>query len=223
MLQNKIIGVIGPKGSGKSYRSAKLFAQCHCAILYDIAHDEDYYQHATLITNDTAQLFKELRKWKDSDDSAIETGGERVPFRAIYQVQNSDLMPKGKELIYLTATPVVEECYFVGNCTLFLDEAHELCSQYSIDWRLRKVVRLARHQQLNIVWISQSMNEIHREIRRNTDEYHFYKIHEPRDLEAIGERCGEECAVKVSQLQRLKRENGKLIPGTCLVWVSDEQ
>lgn len=194
-----------------------MFAQCRCAVLYDIAHDEDYYPYATLITNDTTQLIRELRRWTDDSNP------DKEPFRAIYQVKESDLMPKGKELIYLTATPVAEECYNIGNCTLFLDEAHELCSQWSIDWRLRKVVRLARHQQLNIIWISQSMNEIHREIRRNTDEYHFYKIHEPRDLEAIKERCGEECAIKVAGLQRLKRENGKLIPGTCLVWVSDEQ
>lgn len=214
MLQNRIIGIIGPKGSGKTYRAAKMFSTCRCAVLYDIAHDEAYYEHATLVTNDTSQLFKELRNW---DAEGTE------PFRAIYPVQSADLMPKGKELVYLTATPIVEECFAIGNCTLFLDEAHELCSQYSIDWRLRKVVRLSRHQQLNIVWISQSMNEIHREIRRNTDEYHFYKIHEPRDLEAIEDRCGPECASRVAQLQRLKREGGKLVPGTCFVWVSDEQ
>lgn len=207
MLQNRIRAVIGPKGSGKSYRSAKMFAMCKRAVLYDIAHDEDYYRHATHIVTDTQQLFKVMRREEE--------------FRAIYVVSEADLMPKGKELIYISAVPVVEECFFIGNMTLFLDEAHELCTQWSIDWRIRKVVRLARHQQLNIVWISQSMNEIHREIRRNTDEYHFFKIHEPADLEAIKLRCGEPCALKVASLLRLKKH--PFTPGTCFVWVSDEQ
>jgi ABC-type dipeptide/oligopeptide/nickel transport system ATPase component len=209
MLQNRIIGIIGPKGSGKSYRAARMFKLCKRAVLYDIARDVGYYQNATYIVNDTTQLFKIIRKEEE--------------FRIVYQVQDGDLLPKGKELIYTTATPIAEECFYTGNITLFLDEAHELCTQWSIDWRLRKVIRLSRHQQLNVVWISQSMNEIHREIRRNTDEYHFYKIHEPRDLEAIVDRCGEYTSAKVANLKRLKRENGRVVPGECFVWVSDEQ
>jgi len=204
ILQNKITGIVGPKGSGKTYQAAKEFAREDRALVYQIVRTNDEYDlYATHITDDLVTASKIMRK--------------EEKFRVVYKVPDGDIIPRGKELVYTSLVPLAEECYLEGNMTLFLDEAHEFCSQWVIDWRLRKIFRLARNQRLNITWVAQGM-EVHREIRRNTDEHVFFFIWEPGDLEKIRERCGEATAERVAQLRRLKQEGQKVIPAEYLVW-----
>jgi hypothetical protein len=204
ILQNKITGIVGPKGSGKTYQAAKEFAREDRALVYQIVRTNDEYDlYATHITDDLVTAAKIMRKEKK--------------FRVVYKVPDGDIIPRGKELVYTSLVLLAEESYLEGNMTLFLDEAHEFCNQWVIDWRLRKIFRLARNQRLNITWVAQSM-EVHREIRRNTDEHVFFFIWEPGDLEKIRERCGEATAERVSQLRRLKEEHGHVIPAEYLVW-----
>jgi hypothetical protein len=208
MPQNRIIGIIGPKGSGKTYRAARLFGSSNTAVLYDVAHDEEYLPRATHVTNALQHVLRTVEREEE--------------FRVVYQVNDSDIIPRGKELVYTTCVPLVQSCYERGNMTVFLDEAHELCTQWSIDWQLRKIVRLSRHTSMNIVWVSQSVNEIHRDLRRNTDEFHFFKVHEPADLDRIAERCGDVTADRVANLKRLTTTGGKVSPGECLIWTVED-
>ena len=73
---------------------------------------------------------------------------------------------------------------------------------------------------MSIVWIAQSM-EVHREIRRNTDDLYLFRITEPGDLDKIAERCGRITSDRVANLRRLRKENGKAVPGELLFWSVD--
>jgi len=204
ITSNIIRGIVGPKGSGKTYHAARMFGQEDRALVYQIVRTNcEYDVYATHVTDDVISASKVIRK----EDK----------FRVVYKVPDSDIVEVKRELVYISNLPLAEECYLEGNMALYLDEAHELCSQWSIHPRLRKIFRLCRNQRLNITWISQSM-EVHREIRRNSDELILFYMWEPGDLEKIQERCGEQTAQRVSELQRLQEKNGKITPAEFLTW-----
>ncbi len=208
MISNRVIGIVGPKGSGKTYRAARLFGQEDRALMYQPARmNAECDLYATDISH--GDISGCMRRLHDEQ------------FRIVYKVPDSDFIRRGQNLVYASILPLAQTCYEIGRMTLYVDEAHEICNQYTIDPELRRVVRLARNNELNLVWISQSM-EVHREIRRNTDEFYFYRIFEPGDLEKISERCGELTAQRVAGLKRLRLEDGKILAGECLVWTAEE-
>ena len=204
MIENHITGIVGRKGTGKTFRMAKMFCAEERALLYQpVRVNTEADECASHISEgDTKSVYDIL---------------EQDKFRIIYKVPDSDILIRGQQLVYTSALPIVQACYNIGNMTLYLDEAHELCNQYSIDPELRRILRLARNNRLSIVWVAQSM-EVHRELRRGTDDYYFMRITEPGDLDKIKERCGEVTAARVANLKRLRTEGGKTVSGECLVW-----
>lgn len=204
IIQNKIMGIVGPTGSGKTYLAAREFGQEDRALVYQIVRTNiEYDVYATHITDD-------LR-------TAIKTMEREEKYRIVYKVPDSDIVEKGKELDYPSSRIIAQACYDIGNMTLYLDEAHELCDQMKIHPRLRKVIRLGRNNELNVTWIAQSM-EVHREIRRNSRELIMFYMWEPGDLEKIEERCGEQTMQRVTELRRLQQVGNKIIPAEYLVW-----
>lgn len=210
MISNRITGIVGPKGSGKTFRAAKLFAQEDRAVLYQpvrINTEADIYATHICFDGDIASIFDVINR--------------EEKFRIIYKVPDSDYIQRGQNLLYTSILPIATECYNVGNLTLYLDEAHELCNQSTIDPNLRRVLRLARNNRLSVSWVAQSM-EVHRELRRGTEEFYFYRIFEPGDLDKIAERCGVQTAERVANLRRLKETaDGKIVPGECLYWSAE--
>jgi hypothetical protein len=204
MIENNITGIVGRKGSGKTFRMARLFCQEERAVLYQpVRVNSECDACASHISEGDL-------------DSVIRTIETQEHFRIIYKVPDTDIITKGNQLIYLSALPLVSACYNVGNLTLYLDEAHELCNQYTIDPELRRILRLARNNRLNIVWVAQSM-EVHRELRRGTDDYFFLRITEPGDLDKIAERCGKMTAERVRTLRPLFEDKPKG-PTQCILW-----
>lgn len=211
MIENRIIGIVGPKGSGKTYRAARMFG-----------------------TEKRCLLYQPVRVNTEADEFAtdiVETGHvediERIiakdEFRCIYKVQDSEIVYVGKtnRCVYMSAPEVFKSCYNVGSMTLYCDESHKVLNQGACDGEVSRVIELCRNNALNITYIAQSM-EVTREIRRNTDELYLYRLREPGDLEKIEERCGSVTAERVANLRRLRKEGGKIIPGECLHWVMED-
>jgi hypothetical protein len=63
---------------------------------------------------------------------------------------------------------------------------------------------IGRHQEFSMILIAQSFTGIHPAIRKNADEFYFYKIIEPSDLNGIEERCGKEVSEQVRNLRALE-------------------
>jgi hypothetical protein len=201
---NIIRGIVGPKGSGKTYNAARIFGMENRALVYQIVRTNPEYDiFSTHITDDLISACKIMRKEDE--------------FRIVYKVSDSDVVERGRELDYPSSRVLAEECYLEGNVALYLDEAHELCDQMRIHPRLRKIIRLARNQRMDVTWISQSM-EVHREIRRNSDELILFYMWEPGDLEKIEERCGEQTRARVEGLRRLRQQGQEIIPAEYLTW-----
>lgn len=206
MIENNITAFVGRKGTGKTFRMARMFCAQRRAVLYQpVRVNSECDQCATHITDDgdLQSVFDVIRTQEQ--------------FRVIYKVPDSDIVATQRREVYTSILPLAVECYNVGDMTLFIDEAHLICNQMTIDPELRRVLLLARNNQLSIAWVAQSM-EVHRDLRRNTDDFYFTRITEPGDLDKIAERCGDRTAERVAALLPLRKEDGKIVAGQCLFW-----
>jgi hypothetical protein len=206
ITSNKIVGIVGPKGSGKTYIAARQFGREDRAFCYQIVRTNTEYDiFATHVTDDLISAFKVMRK--------------EEKFRIVYKVPDNDfVITKSRRIVYESCPVAANECYMEGGLTLYLDEAQRLIGQEWADPRTLRIIELARNQSMNIVWAAQSM-EVDRAIRRNTDEHIFFYMWEPGDLAKVEERCGTATMERVTQLQRLKElPDGKIIPGEYLTW-----
>jgi hypothetical protein len=84
---------------------------------------------------------------------------------------------------------------------LVIDEAHLLANGRNCPKMLMVSSLVGRHRQLSMILIAQSFSGIHPAIRRNADEFYFWKIIEPSDLDNIRERCGRDVEKQVSELR----------------------
>lgn len=202
-LENRIICIVGPKGTGKTERAARMYGLSDRALVFNVAFDKQYYARSTHIVDDDVITAGEMMR--------------REPkFRISFESEN--LEQAGQGLRYVNLDPLIRECYQRGPMTIFLDEAHLLCSAQCVSPETLRMVYIGRHHLLSSVFIMQRTSGVHPVVRTNADEYHFHQITEPLDLKFIATKCGYEVAEVVQNLRRLKWENGKAVPGQCLVW-----
>lgn len=96
----------------------------------------------------------------------------------------------------------VKLCYLKSDCLMVIDEAHFFCSPHRIPESLSYAVRSGRHRHLSIFYITQSWSAVSRVITSNSNEFVFFRIIEPLDLQGIRERCGEITMRQVSGLKQ---------------------
>src|SRR5215469_18422441 len=87
-----------------------------------------------------------------------------------------------------------------GELLLAVEEIPLLCSASYIPPELGRLVRLGRHRRVSLLWTAQRAAEVSRTLTAMTDVFVLFSCTEPRDLDAIRERCGAEIAEKVSRL-----------------------
>jgi hypothetical protein len=83
---------------------------------------------------------------------------------------------------------------------LCIEEAPLVCTASYIPPVFGKQVRTGRHNRIDQLWTAQRASEVSRTLTGATDVWIFFSQTEPRDLDAIADRCGREIAAKVANL-----------------------
>jgi hypothetical protein len=214
-MQNKIILVIGPKGSGKTYEVCQQIRRMDRVVVFDMVHEQGY---ANIVLEETDKKNAIIIGQPKTFSDAISK--DKKEFKVIYRPINIEMVKNG--LIETNEFgPITKLVFLRGDCWFVIDEAHLLCNSHNCPKELMIANLLGRHRRMSLVLVAQSFTGIHPAIRKNADELLFWRIIEPSDLDGIKERCGKDVAEKVQNLRPLERnpETDELIrPGQMLRW-----
>lgn len=208
-LRNRIVCIVGPKGTGKTETAAGIYGKCDRAVVFNVAHDKQYRVRSTVFLDGDIKSLDKVMRHNDK-------------FRICFE--SDAMIRKGSSMIYVDLDDIILDCMANPPITLFLDEAHLLCKADNVTNETLRAVYISRHHAMSMVFIMQRMAGVHPDIRFNADEYHFFKINEPADIDIIKQKFGKEVAEQVRDLRRLDYVNGRVVPGQQLVWnVEDDK
>jgi len=209
MLQNRVICVVGPKGTGKSFRVCQMYAKSKRALVFNAAFDKEYRVRSThLVHEDVIGAGRVMQK--------------EQTYRICFETEN--VIRKGQNMIYPDLDPIVLACMNNPPMMLIVEEAHMTCSYITATDEILRSVFIGRHHQLDEVYCMHRMSGeggVHPVIRANADEYHIFRLSEPGDLKFVAQKCGADAAYTVANLRRLQEKDGKVIPGQCFVWTTE--
>lgn len=189
-MHNNITLVIGPKGSGKSYETVKLIGEQDRVAVFDMVHETSYETERTTVITGEPKKFYEFLRDNDKFD---------VTYRPVVIIPEENGLVDSPEF-----EPFVKTCFGTGNMTMVIDEAHLLCNSRNCPKALMISNLIGRHRRLSLLLVAQSFTGIHPAIRKNADDYYFWRIIEPSDLDGIANRCGKEVAEQVQALRGLE-------------------
>jgi hypothetical protein len=92
--------------------------------------------------------------------------------------------------------------YRRGNLVLTIEEVAMISMPQWVPENLDRMVRLGRHRDVSLVWTTQRLSEVPRRLTSATDCFVLFAHHEPRDIDAIRQRCGIEVGDLVPRLGR---------------------
>lgn len=176
-LRNRIVGDIGRKGSGKSTVLADTLQTLDRLIVFDPMAEHDWTPNELT----SLDALREFFLWNK----------KRELWAANY-VPSEDLEADLEELSRLV--------YDRGDCTLAVEEIPLVASAGHMPDVFGKLVRTGRHRKVNVYWTAQRAAEVPRTLTSLTDEFIFFSQTEPRDLDAIAARCGNDIADRVAHL-----------------------
>jgi hypothetical protein len=90
--------------------------------------------------------------------------------------------------------------YEFGSVLLVVEEVPIVVKANYLPPTFGRIVRTGRHREIDILWTAQRVSEVSRTLTASTDFWIFFSQTEPRDLDAIAERCGRDTADKVAGL-----------------------
>jgi hypothetical protein len=177
-IQNRIIGVVGRKGSGKSTRVGELLRYCPRYLVFDVMGE-----HAAQNDNrlDSLVELSQFLKWSHKQQT----------FAGIY-VPAGELDEEIEEASRLV--------YARGNLCFICEEVPLYTQAGYMPPLLGKLVRTGRHRQIDICWTAQRAAEAPKTLTSLTDVWVLFSQTEPRDLDALADRCGREVADRVAGL-----------------------
>lgn len=178
-FQNRIIGIVGRKGSGKSTRVATLLKYCPRIFAWDPMGD-----HSDLLPDVFEGIDDELYEY-------FYQASRAKTFAGAY-ISGEDLEGEFEEICQLV--------YYYGHMLFCVEEAPLVCKAGYLPPVFGKIVRTGRHRGIDVLWTAQRASEVSRTLTSATDLWILYSQTEPRDLDAIAERCGREVADKVAGL-----------------------
>lgn len=182
-LQNRIVAIIGRKRSGKSTMLAERLKTAERLIVFDPLGEhcgkKGWLPNEISSLSELEALFRWTRK--------------RSQFAAGY-VPGENLEEE--------VEGVASVLYQRGNLVFRIEEVPLICSPSYLPPVLGKLIRTGRHRQIDITWTAQRASECARTLTSLTDEFVLFSQTEPRDLDAIAARCGDEVAHKVAELGR---------------------
>lgn len=176
-LQNKIVGLIGRKGSGKSTLLRAVLSRCPRFLLWDPMAEHDWCPN----------YINEL----DELDGFLAWTYKRETFAGRY-VSEGDMESDFPE--------ICNAVYDTGGLAFAIEEISFLCTPSSVPQELDRLVRLGRHRRVDLVWTAQRAAEVARRVTAATDLLLLLSQTEPRDLDAIADRCGHDVAERIAGL-----------------------
>jgi hypothetical protein len=178
-VQNRIIGIVGRKGSGKSTQFREVLQRCPRLFLFDAMGEHRWVPNR--FTDLDAVL--EFLAWVEASKVPTFAGG---------------YIPEGG--LEQDFRCLSDELYETGNVTFGVEEVAMLCSPSYLPPEFDRIVRLGRHRRVNVIWTAQRMAEVARRLTAATDYFVLFAHTEPRDLDAIAERGGRELADRIAGL-----------------------
>jgi hypothetical protein len=207
-MMNKIIGVVAPKGSGKTTVVAELVKQTPRVAVYDPMAATDFqYRMAVgeIIERDLGALHTLL-----AEDQF------QVLFEPELPVQDKE------EWYYPDFQPFIHKIWrrvqLIGPMMVVIDEAHYTMSKRTMPVEVLNIITNGRRYGLDIVWITQRFVGVNSWARANADEYWFFRLSHPADLDTVSQIAGPGVADQVSNLRRLDTTGNPVVPGEMLVY-----
>jgi|SRR5208282_794710 len=213
MPQNKIILVIGPKGSGKTRLVSELIEDIDRVAVFDMVKDSQYFQTGSKDRENVTVIEGRPR------DFATAIAPNKETFKVVYHPSIIKMEDNGL-IDSPEFTMLVDVCHQRGNMYLVVDEAHLFCNSYNCPKELMMASLVGRHKEFSMILVAQSFTGVHPSIRRNTDELYFWKIIEPSELDAIKDRCGKQVMEQVEELRAVEVDEHDQFkaPGQMLHW-----
>lgn len=209
-MMNKVIGVIAPKGSGKTTVVAELVRGTPRVAVYDpMAQTDNQYRLAAseIIQHDLRALHQAI-----AEDN----------FQVLYEPELP--IQDGEEWYYPDFRPFIQKVWrrvqLIGPMTVVIDEAHYTMSKRTMPIEVLNIITNGRRYGLDIVWITQRFVGVNSWARANADEYWFFRLAHPADLNTVSEIAGPEVEEQVRNLRRLDANASPIVPGQLLIWSS---
>lgn len=174
--QNKILGVVGRKGSGKSTALREILSCRARVVLFDTMGE-----HTSWIPNSFRDVDQCIDYLFDSEKK------ERFAC-SLLGGDESDL------------NDLCRAVFDTGSLCFAVEEIPYFSTANSQPEGLDLLSRMGRHAQVDLVWTAQRMAEVSRRLTSATDCFVLFKLTEPRDVEALADRCGQEIAQRVREL-----------------------
>jgi hypothetical protein len=209
-MYNRIIGLIGPTGSGKSYTAAHMMSANERCAVYQLKriHEETAF---AMVAEDII----------DGDEALFARSLKEQQFRIVYLCKPPET--EGKRLVAKDLDTFIQACYIRERMCMVIDEAHFFCDPWHIPVFFRQAVVMGRSRYLDTIYCAQKFSTISKELTANTHELYLWRIGEPGDLNSIAERCGEDCAAAVADLRPSvdnRKVGGEFIPGQYVHWTN---
>lgn len=202
-MQNRIVGVVGPKGSGKTYTVSQMIQREPRSAVFNIMRESAYLCGEPIVGK--PRQFAEMLRSNEFRINYIPTAFER----------------EGDEISFPELDPFVTLCYLRGNMLMVIDESHLLLTARRCPTMLLISNWVGRHRRLSIVYVAQTFATVSVPLRRNTDEFFFWRMIEASDIDGVKDRCGYEVAEMVANLRATedkRHEGGIIVPGQMLHW-----
>jgi hypothetical protein len=179
---NKIVGIIGSKGTGKSSLAETIFRRRERAVVFDTMGEYDY----GFCVSERLAFVRYMRANNN--------------FRVCYlPLEETDFSFVSKAVrLKASETQKAPE-----NLLYIVEEITQYCTALSTDEEFSRCIQLGRHANLDILYTGQRFADIARRVTSQTDIFYCFRVSEPRDIEAIAARFGNVVAEKVSSLENL--------------------
>lgn len=178
--QNRIVGIIGRKGRGKSTELQKLLVSRDRIVVIDPNGEHDSWSPNEVDSIDDLREFfgwsRKQRQW-----ATTFVPGEDI----------DEDVSAASRLIFQSAS----------DCVVAFDEITEYCSAGYAPRPFSRLVRRGRHRRIDIFYTSLRFAETPRRLTAQTDRFILFQQAEPSDLDGIAKRCGRDVADRVAHLK----------------------
>lgn len=175
--QNTIVCIAGRKGAGKSTKAREILQQCPRLFVFDTMGEHHWLPDRFESLHESQVYLMQSHTYESFQGGFIpEEDDEEDEF-----------------------TTICDVVYDQGNMMFAIEEVAMLgCSPNFAPKKFKRIMRLGRHRQVDLLYTTQRFGECPRALTAATDYFILFSHFEPRDLDHISERCGPEVARKVS-------------------------